>query len=92
MLGTFGLTLFLVVKDIPTNNVYDVERHPCQMHVLGWTRHLQENLSKRLARRKALRLKMAVDPIVEVKKTKTLVESRVLKEVAMTVMMDYLEG
>jgi hypothetical protein len=76
MLGPFGLTLFLVVEDIPTNNVYDAERHPRQMHVLGWIRHLQENLSKRLARRKALRLKMAIDPIVEAKKTKTLVESK----------------
>lgn len=62
------------------------------MQVLRPARHLQVDRSKRIARKKANKLKWAIGPTIEARKTKMLAKIEALKVVAMIVMIDYLEG
>ena len=57
-----------------SNNLNDEEKHPHRMRTLRWARHLRKDGSQRLARKKTKKLKKAIGPIMEVKKTKMLAE------------------
>jgi hypothetical protein len=92
VMGPSGPTLSLHIEGIPMNNINNAKRRPHPIYALGQTRHLQEDRSKRPAKRKARILKKAFGPIMEAKKTSRLRRLRALKAVAMTVMMDYQEG
>jgi hypothetical protein len=55
------------------------------MQVLRPARRLQVDRSKRIAGKKTNKLKSAIGPTIEARKTKTLVEIEALKAVAMIV-------
>jgi hypothetical protein len=73
-MGSSRPTLSLNVAGTPTNNINDIERRLHLMCTLGRVRRSREDGSERFIRRKTKRLKKAIDPTMEAKKTRTLVK------------------
>jgi hypothetical protein len=92
VLGSFGPTLSLVVEETLGNYIKDAKGLQCSMRALGRARRLQEDQFERPTRRKAKRLKEAVGPTIEARKTKMLVEIKGSKSGSDVLMMEHLEG
>jgi hypothetical protein len=74
LMGPFRPTFFLNFQGTLTININNAERRPFLMRPLGLARHSREDRSERFPKKKAMRLKKAVGPIVEARETKSLVK------------------